>query len=295
VIKSDEFGYSSEFLQPTHGTKMLSNQDFGHIYRHAYIPEHLPDYVEAISSAKPHLIENHLCFIRNNHLVFIGYSLSGDNRDSARAYAAACDGFQPSSAAIIAPQLWEIEEPFEKQPTDRYYRLDLPLGAMSAGVAYMVRRAEKDLAVGSGKFGREHKKLIKGFLSKHDLSAPQQYIFKHIHGYLKRSPTGRLLEARKNGRLAAFTIVDLGSADSAFYLFNFRSTKGDVPGASDLLFREMVNLAQAEGKKTLNLGLGINTGIRRFKEKWGGMPFLPYASALVHRKPSDLGSLAKKL
>jgi hypothetical protein len=274
---------------------MLSNQDLSHIYRHAYIPEHLPDYVEAISNAKPHLIEDHLCFIRNNHLVFIGYSLSGDNRDSARAYAAACYEFQPSTAAIISPQLWEIAESFEQQPTDSYYRLDLPPGARSAGVAYMVRRAEKDLVVDSGKFGKEHKKLIKGFLSGHDLSASQQYIFKHIHHYLKRNTTGRLLEARKNGLLAAFTIVDLGSADFAFYLFNFRSNKVHVPGASDLLFREMVNLAQSESKKSINLGLGINTGIRRFKEKWGGVPFLPYVSALVHRGPVDIGRLARKL
>jgi len=274
---------------------MLSNQDLSHICRHAYIPEHLPDYVEAISSAKPHLIENHLCFIRNNHLIFIGYSLSGDNRDSARAYAAACNEFQPSTAAIIAPVLWEIGESFEEQPADSYYRLDLPLGAVSPGVAYMVRRAEKDFIVDSGKFGREHKKLIKGFVARHALSARQDYIFKHIHHYLKRSNTGRLLEVRKKGRLVAFTIVDLGSVDYAFYLFNFRSNKVHVPGASDLLFREMVNLAQTEGKKAINLGLGINAGIRRFKEKWGGMPFLPYVSAMVHRKPLDLGRLAKKL
>jgi hypothetical protein len=274
---------------------MLSNQDLSHIYRLAYIPEHLPDYVEAISSAKPHLVENHLCFIKNNHLIFIGYSFGADKRDNAQAYAAACKQFQPSSAAIIAPKLWKLADSFEEQPADSYYQLYLPVGPLAPGVAYMIRRAEKDLTICNGKFGKEHKKLIKGFLSKHDLSASQQYIFKHIHDYLKRSPTGRLLEARKNGLLAAFTIVDLGSADFAFYLFNFRSNKVHVPGASDLLFREMVNLAQSEGKKSINLGLGINTGIRRFKEKWGGMPFLPYASALVHRKPSDLGSLAKKL
>ena len=274
---------------------MLSNQEISHIYRQAYIPEHLPDYVEAISSAQPHLIENHLCYISNHHLIFIGYSLSGDNRDCARAYAAACDQFQPSTVAIIAPELWETVESFKEQSTDSFYRLDLPLGVMSPGIAYMVRRAEKDLVLNSGEFGREHKKLIKGFVAGHGLSARHKYIFKHIHPYLKRSKTARLLEARKKGRLAAFTIVDLGSADSAFYLFNFRSTKLDVPGASDLLFREMVNLAQAEGKKAINLGLGINSGIRRFKAKWGGVPFLPYASAMVHRGPVEIGGLAKKL
>ena len=274
---------------------MLSNQEISHIYRQAYIPEHLPDYVEAIASARPHLIENHLCYISNHHLIFIGYALSGDRRDSARVYATACDQFQPSTVAIIAPELWAAVEFSREQPADNFYRLDLPLGDSSPDVAYMVRRAAKDLVVNSGKFGREHKKLIKGFISGHGLSPQHKYIFKHIHPYLKRSKTARLLEARKKGRLAAFTIVDLGSADSAFYLFNFRSTKVDVPGASDLLFREMVNLALSEGKNNINLGLGVNSGIRRFKEKWGGVPFLPYVSAMVHRGPVDIGRLARKL
>ena len=57
----------------------------------------------------------------------------------------------------------------------------------------------------------------------------------------------------------------------------------------------MVRLAQAEGKRYLNLGLGINPGIRRFKEKWGAAAFLPYESALVSRKPLEMGSLVNKL
>jgi hypothetical protein len=78
-------------------------------------------------------------------------------------------------------------------------------------------------------------------------------------------------------------------------MFNLRSTKDNVPGASDLLFHEMVNISQSEGKRAINLGLGIHPGIRRFKEKWGGVPFLSYSSALVHRKPLGLGNLANKL
>jgi hypothetical protein len=159
----------------------------------------------------------------------------------------------------------------------------------------MIRRAQKELSVRTGLFGKEHRKLVRGFAAGHTLGAEQAYVFKNIQRYQNRSLTSRLLEVRKKGRLAAFTIVDLGSAQSAYYLFNFRSAKLTVPGASDLLFSEMVNLAQSEGKKTINLGLGINKGIRRFKEKWGGMPFLSYTSALVHRGPLDLGKLAQKL
>ena len=75
----------------------------------------------------------------------------------------------------------------------------------------------------------------------------------------------------------------------------FRSGKINVPGASDLLFYEMVNLAHTAGKKAVNLGLGINAGIRRFKEKWGGAPFLDYSSGLVDKREVNIESLAKKL
>ena len=49
-----------------------------------------------------------------------------------------------------------------------------------------------------------------------------------------------------------------------------------IPHASDLLMRETVNIARKEGKKYIHLGLGVNDGIRKFKEKWGGYPFLRY-------------------
>jgi hypothetical protein len=40
--------------------------------------------------------------------------------------------------------------------------------------------------------------------------------------------------------------------------------------------------AIAEGKKYINLGLGINQGVSFFKEKWGGAVFLPHAFCLYH-------------
>ena len=112
---------------------------------------------------------------------------------------------------------------------------------------------------------------------------------------MKRSKTAHLLEARKSDRLVAFSIADMGSACYAFYQFNFRSNKIAVPGASDLLFYELIRLAQSAGKQAINLGLGIHPGIRRFKEKWGGKPFLIHNTALIHRKPPGLGKLANKL
>jgi hypothetical protein len=274
---------------------MLSKEERALVYRQAYIPEHLPEFVAAISGAEPHLVGDHLCFIHRKHLIFIGYPLPRHPADTPGAYRSACERFHPATVAIIAPQIWLPEADCHKQPSDRYYRLALPLHALDSEVAYMVRRAAKELAVRPGKFRREHQKLINAFLKRHDLSPAQIHLFKQMPQYLKRSPTACLLEARKEDRLAAFTVVDTGSAESAFYLFNFRSDTINVPGASDLLFHEMVNLALSAEKTVLNLGLGIHTGIRRFKEKWGGVPFLSYESALVDRGPLDFGSLANKL
>jgi hypothetical protein len=35
-------------------------------------------------------------------------------------------------------------------------------------------------------------------------------------------------------------------------------------------------LAGEKHKEYIHLGLGVNEGIRRFKKKWGGIPFLKY-------------------
>ncbi len=275
---------------------MLNSEDSSRIYQHAYLPEHLPGYVESISGARRRLHGNYLCYIRKTHLIFIGYPLGVPSDDTPGAYASACERFDPSTVALIAADIWLPATAIEMHPRDSYYRLRLPLKSVNPNVTYMVRRAEKELDVKYGRFGKEHKKLIKKFINNHDLTPAQVHIFKHVGNYVKRSKTARLLEARRADRLAAFTIADMGSADYAFYLFNFRSSKISVPGASDLLFNEMVRLAQSEGKAAINLGLGIHAGIRQFKEKWGGMPFLPYHSAFVHRKQSlGLGKLADKL
>jgi len=274
---------------------MLDREERRLVYEHAYLPEHLPDYVEAVSGAEAHLQGDYLCFLRRRHLLFIGYPLRNISDDTQTAYDSACERFRPSTVAIVAPEIWLPALTYEAQPEDRYYRLDLPLETIDPELAYMVRRAGRELRVTEGASGKEHKRLVKDFLSSHELSREQKGIFKGIPRYLKQSKTAHLLEARKGDQLLAFNIVDTGSAKYAFYLFNFRSLKENVPGASDLLFQEMVRLAQAEGRKALNLGLGIHPGVRRFKEKWGGVPFLTHVSALVTRKPLEMGRLADKL
>ena len=274
---------------------MLNDQERKWIYRRAYLPEHLPDYVGAVSGAEPFLQQNYLYFLGKKHLIFNGFPLEPDSEPPRRIYGSICERFQPATAAVIAPDIWLTVEQYDHLVSDSYYRLDMPLTAIKAAVAYMLRRARRELQVTRGSFGKEHKKLIKAFIAEHSFNSRQKFLFKHIAQYLKSSNSAVLLEARKGKKLVAFNLVDLGAADYAFYLFNFRSGKLNVPGASDLLFYEMVNLALIKGKKAVNLGLGINNGIRRFKEKWGGAPFLIYSSVFVDNREVDLGRLAKKL
>jgi hypothetical protein len=274
---------------------MLSREECSLVYEHAYLPEHLPQYVETVSGSEAFLQDNHLCFYRKGHLTFIGYPLENGGVSTPEAYESACRRFLPSTAAIIAPEIWFPPPAYEDRGKDTYYRLDLPPGPPHPEVAYMVRRAQRELRVTRGDFGREHRRLVKGFTAAHTMNREQRRIFDRIPHYLKHSVSAHLLEARKGGVLVAFTVVETGSAKYAFYVFNFRSLKDHVPGASDLLFMEMIGLARVEGKEAVNLGLSIHPGIRRFKEKWGGTPFLPYASALVQIEPVGLGRLADKL
>ena len=266
---------------------MLSNSQRNRIYRQAYIPEHLPGYVTAISGTQPYLHGDYLCYARERHLIFVGYPLGRQSGDTAAAYESACKRFRPHTIALVAPANWLESRSDGDQTADCYYRLELPLGRLDPAVAYMLRRAHREIQIAEGRFGEQHRKLVQDFASSPEVMAGHRYIFNRIGAYLDNSQSARLLEAIKKGKLAAFTIVDLGSADYAYYMFHFRSLADPVPGTSDCLFHEMVIMSEQAQKKALNLGLGINEGNRRFKQKWGGIPFLTHTSTMVRKKIFD--------
>jgi hypothetical protein len=275
---------------------MLTGHERDMVFRHAYIPEHLPEYVQAVSLSEPHIHEGYLCYFDGSTLIIIGYPLEAEpaavtGEEIHHVLDSACARFRPASVSIIAPLL-PTDDRMTVHGNDTYFRLDLPLVTGGPEQAYMVRRAARELTVLEGVFGKEHQALVETFIGERDLSAGHGEIFRSLPRYLNGSSTARLLEARKGQALAAFTILDLGSAEYGFYLFNFRSRVIHVPGASDLLFHRMAHLAAEAGKRRLNLGLGVNPGIRRFKEKWGATPFLPHVWATMHRKrPGFLNAL----
>ena len=140
----------------------------------------------------------------------------------------------------------------------------------------MIRRASRELEVEKiREFNSEHRELISDFLESHQVLAATRSILARIPEYLASVPTAWIYNARaSSGKLVAFDIAEFGAKHYAFYMFNFRSRQGTVPGASDLLLHTLIKEASQKDKSFVNLGLGLNEAVAFFKKKWGGQPFL---------------------
>jgi hypothetical protein len=266
---------------------MLDRQQSRRLTRKAYLPEHLTHYVTAVADVEPVLWGDYLCYVSQGDLQFIGYPLSDRTGDGQQALDSAIRHHRPRSVAVIAPDLRRIVPDCRPEITDQYFRIDLPVRRIAPKVEYMVRRARKELTAYEGAFGDEHSELVELFLRTRTVSEGHRRIFRRLGRYLEGSRKALLLEARRERRLVAFSIVDGGSSVYGYYMFHFRSPKEVAPGASDMLFAEMLQRCERMGKQAINLGLGMNAGNRHFKQKWGGRPFLPCQSAVISRRKFD--------
>ncbi len=260
---------------------MLSPEDKKYILSNAYIPEHIPDLMIPISKGKPYLIEGYIYFLNENWIIFIGYPLDHDFRtgDLERVLDATIKKHRPKYIWLIAP---EIPSPLIKscreRESDHYYKLELDRFAVKKDMMRAIRKASKDLGVERGRsISKEHTELISEFIEKERPKALIKELFLSMEEYVKISKDAIVLSGfDKQGGLTAFYVVEMGAFNFATYVVGCYSRNNYVPHASDLLFFEMVNLAKESGKGYIHLGLGVNEGIRRFKEKWGGVPFLRY-------------------
>lgn len=259
---------------------MISQPEERLILDHAYVPEHVPGYVRAISGAEAHLVEEYLCYAAEASLIFIGYPLRSPFQEEAmrEALNAALSRFRPKQVALIAPAISLDRGAIRQRDRDHYYRLDLSTLTVQANVRNMIRRASGEVRVERGQeMEQEHVRLVSEFLESHPVGQDTGYLYERIPAYVSAVSTAWVLSARNGaGSLAAFAVAELAARDYAFYQFSFRSKHSYVPGTSDLLLYALVEAARQEGKSFVNLGLGIHPGVMRFKEKWGGKPFLPY-------------------
>jgi hypothetical protein len=279
---------------------MITVSQQRYIEDYAYVPEHLSHYVTAVSQTEPFLIDDFLVHVKNDHFIFVGYPLRDPwgEKQMVKVLENAVKRFKPKNVALTAPAIPSSLKNCVHSPPDHYYRLDLSSISISQKLRNMLKRAGRELSVETNqKFNEEHRKMIVEFLKAHPVDEATGFIFNRINEYLSSSSTAWVFDARNKRReLVAFDIAEFKPRDYSIYMFNFSSDALYVPGASDLLLSEVIKQAKTERKKYINLGLGINSGVTFFKEKWGGVAFLPYASCLYHSsRKEDLDKLLQKL
>jgi len=251
------------------------------IYNNAYIPEHIYTYVQGISDVDAYFSMPYVCYFKEGLLIFVGYPLKDIyNLSSLKVILnEAISKTKCDRVKIILP-LWPIEglSNYKLISKDEYYRLDLNSFTIKSKTRNMINRASRDMAVERTRsISSEHRDLIERFLDEKKIDEETKWIIKNIVSYVAQSDSAWILNVRDaKGRLIVFDIIDLFSKDYIFYMFNIRSLDKYIPGASDLLFYELIKMGIENKKKYINLGLGINKGVSFFKEKWGGRPFISY-------------------
>ncbi len=247
----------------------------------AYVPEHIPGLMQLISQGRPFLIEEYLGFSQENWLILVGYPLAGSfSPDHCQhIIEQVVAHYRPEYLWFIGPQIPPpLLESGQKRQSDDYYKLDVEQFRLKSALRRATRRAAEKLTVEQGHaFTPEHQALVTELVQRQEMPPLIQALYEAMPHYLAHSRSACLLNARDGrGHLSAFYVVEQAAHAFDTYVLGCYSKKNYVPYASDLLFWEMIELARAHGKKTINLGLGVNEGISRFKKKWGGQPFLKY-------------------
>jgi len=260
---------------------MISPEDEAYILERAFVPEHILNLMVPISKGEPFLKEEYLVFVKDNWLILVGYPLEGNfsQERCERVLKQAVETFRPEYLWFIGPEIPpSLQGSCKERQTDQYYKFDLNQTKLKSSLQRVTDKASKELIVERGhSISKEHEALISELLKREKLPPRLRELYRAMPDYVAHSSTACVLNARdKNGKLCAFFVVELGAKNFSTYVLGSHSKKHYVSHASDLLFLEMIKLTREHGKNTVNLGLGVNEGIRRFKEKWGGIPFLNY-------------------
>lgn len=282
---------------------MITPEEETYILTRAYVPEHVVSLMALISKADPFLIEDHLGFAKDNWLILVGYPLDGEfsQERGEGILNHVLDAFGPEILWFIGPEFpSSLLSACKERETDDYYTLNIEQTRPKGSLRREVDKVSGEMIVERGHVvSGEHEALTAEFLKRVKLPDRVRELYHAMPDYIGRSSSAWVLSARdKAGRLCAFSVVELGAKDFSTYVLGVHSKKQYVPHASDLLFLDMINLTRENGKKIIHLGLGVNEGIRRFKEKWGGKPCLRYEFCECRygaaRKVSFLDALMRK-
>lgn len=248
---------------------------------HAYVPEHIPSLMTTVSGAEPFRIEEYLGYTKDNWLIFVGYPLEGefDPAHCSECILRALKRHKPEYLWVIGPEIPpSLAKTSRVRQSDQYLRLELDGYEIKASLQREVRVAAEALTVESAhEFTPEHEALVDELTRRIELPSMIAELYRSMPGCVANCETALVLNARDaQGQLTAFFVLERAAERFDTYVLGCHSKVNYAPHASDLLFAEMIALARERGVPEINLGLGVNRGIRRFKTKWGGQPYLDY-------------------
>ncbi len=259
----------------------MTPSDVNAVLGKATVPEHSVAFMAAMSDGDPFRMGPYLFIAAEDWLLAVGYPLEGDY--TSEGFEQALKETLRRTAArdcwAICPELPErLKAHCHDQ--DHYYVLALD-AAVPRRLERLAERAAASLTVEAGiAFTAAHRRLWAEFTGRVALPPNVRELFARTEAVLQRAPGLVLLNAwDRDGNVAACLLLDTAPRNFTSYLLGAHSRTSYTPYASDLLFREMIRMAQRDGKRFLHLGLGVNAGIRRFKAKWGATPGLPYEMA----------------
>jgi hypothetical protein len=269
---------------------MLTSEQETYILDHAYVPEHIVGLMTCLSGGEPFLIDDYFCCCKDNWVIFIGYPLQNEFVfDEFEAILLKVKKkFRAGRISLIAPELSRrLETRCMEKGCDTYYTLETRFSVINSAVKRNLKKAGRRLTVERAvHMGNAHLQLMQEFFERVSPPLRVKQLFIKMPHYVTAARHAFVLNAWGSKRtLAAFYVVDLAARGFANYIVGCYSRKKYVLGASDLLMSELIKISSEYGKGYIHLGLGVNSGIRRFKEKWGAKPALRYEMCeLVQKK-----------
>ena len=276
---------------------MLSAEEKDYILDRAYVPEHCIRLMTLVSGGEPFLIDDHFICRKENWVIVVGYPLKDDfTVDGLEAVLSKIKKkFRSDYISLVAPELPpSLASVCKESESDDYFTLETKKPRIRSPVKRNLRKAGQLLRVEkSATMLAGHSELMREFMARSPLPARVEKLLLKMPDFIAGSDQAFVLNARdKDNKLIAFYVVDFEAKGFSNYIIGCHSKKDYVLGASDLLLSKLIDLSLEYGKPRIHLGLGVNAGIRRFKEKWGAMPTRRYEMCeLASKRPSIIKSI----
>ncbi|MEW6530609.1 MAG: hypothetical protein AB1473_07220 [Thermodesulfobacteriota bacterium] len=276
---------------------MITSEQHEWINAQAYVPEHCVDLMTRVSGGEPFLFDDYFCCLTGDVLIVVGYPLGREFDSNALEMALnrMIQRFRPKRLSLAAPEVpSSLTNSCVEREIDQYYTLDLSSLTVPPGLRRTIAKAARNLRIEHGNaLSEAHEELAREFVGLLNPPSRVKALLFKMWDYVGATEDSIVLSAwDRDEKLAAFYVVDFSTTLFSTYVIGCYSKKNYVSGASDFLASEMIRLSVDRGKNYIHLGLGVNPGIRRFKEKWGGVPSIKYEMCeIAVRKPSLLDSI----